>query len=88
MEDALALLRFSPSMASKAMAKTIKSAAANAENNFQMLPSELRITEVFVNKGRTLKRYRPRARGKVNVILKRYSHIVIVVSERGDVVGA
>ena len=78
-EEALALLRFTPTPAAGAVAKVIKSAAANAENNFQMPPAELRVVKVFIDQGATLKRARPQARGRVNPILRRSSHITAIV---------
>ncbi len=80
-EEALAILKLSPTPAARAVAKVIKSAAANAENNFQMLSSELRVVKVFVDQGPTMKRFRPQARGRINPILKRSSHITAVVGE-------
>ena len=80
-QEALAMLRFSPSPAAHAVAKVIKSAAANAENNFEMLPTALRVVDIFANKGHVMKRFRPQARGRVNPILKRSSHITVVVTE-------
>ena len=82
-DEALTILRFAPTPTARAVAKTIKSAAANAENNFQMSPADLKIVKVFADEARTLKRFRPRARGRVNTILKRSSHITVVVSEEG-----
>jgi large subunit ribosomal protein L22 len=64
------------------VAKAVKSASANAENNFDMDPDELVVLRVTADEARTLKRYRPRARGRANQILKRSSHITVVVSER------
>jgi|SRR5450759_986590 large subunit ribosomal protein L22 len=80
-EDALNILRFAPTPNAVIVAKTIKSAAANAENNFQMTPSELKIVKITADEARMLKRFRPRARGRANEILKRSSHITVVVSE-------
>jgi large subunit ribosomal protein L22 len=80
-EDALNILRFAPTPNALVVAKTIKSAAANAENNFQMTPSELKIVKITADEARMLKRFRPRARGRANEILKRSSHITVVVSE-------
>ena len=57
-DEALGVLRFMPTPTAKAVAKVIKSAVANAENNFQMSPTELRITDIFADKGHTMKRYR------------------------------
>jgi large subunit ribosomal protein L22 len=80
-EDALNILRFAPTPNAGIVAKTIKSAAANAENNYQMTPSELKIVKITADEARMLKRFRPRARGRANQILKRSSHITVVVSE-------
>ena len=80
-DEALAILKFAPSPRARVVAKVVKSAAANAENNFQMSPSELKIVTIFADEARTLKRYRPRARGQVSPILKRSSHITVVVEQ-------
>jgi large subunit ribosomal protein L22 len=80
-EDALNILKFAPTPNAQIVAKTIKSAAANAENNFQMTPSDLKIVKISADEARTLKRFMPRARGRANQILKRSSHITVVVSE-------
>ena len=82
--EALTILKFSPTPAARAVTKVIKSAAANAENNFQMVPSDLRITDIFADEGQTLKRYRPQARGRVSPILKRSTHISVFVSEEAE----
>lgn len=81
-DEALIMLRFTATPTAKVVAKVIKSAAANAENNFQMMPSDLEIVNIFADEARTLKRYRPRARGRVSHILKRSSHITAIVAER------
>jgi len=81
-EEALTMLRFTATPIAKVVAKVIKSAAANAENNFQMTPSDLKIVNIFADEARTLKRHRPRARGRVSHILKRSSHITAIVAER------
>jgi large subunit ribosomal protein L22 len=78
---ALEKLRFMPTPAAIAVAKTVRSAVANAENNFQMLPAELKITEIMVDQGRTLKRHRPQARGRIDPILRRSAHITVFVAE-------
>ncbi len=80
--EALAMLRFMPQKATTPVAKALKSASANAENNFNMDPDDLVVLRVSADEGRTLKRFRPRARGRVNQILKRSSHVTVVVSER------
>jgi len=80
-DEALTILRFAPSPTARVVAKVVKSAAANADNNFQMSPSDLKIVDVFADAGRTLKRFRPRARGRSNRIFKRSSHITVIVAE-------
>ena len=80
-EEALSMLQFTPSPSARVVAKAIKSAAANAENTMQMLSSELRIVEIYADEARTLKRFRPRSRGRVSPILKRSSHITVVIAE-------
>jgi large subunit ribosomal protein L22 len=80
-EEALALLRFATTPIARIVAKTVKSAAANAENNFQMTPSDLKIVTAFADNAPSLRRYRPRARGRVSHIVKRSSNITVVVTE-------
>ena len=81
-DEALTLLRFTPTPTARVVAKLIKSAAANAENVFQMSPSNLKIVSIFVDEAQTLKRYRPRSRGRMSPILKRSSHITVIVAEQ------
>ena len=83
-DEALTLLQFMPSPTARTVAKVVKSAAANAENGFQMNSSDLKIVKVFTDEGRTLKRFRPRSRGRVSPILKRSSHITVIVGEEED----
>ena len=83
-DEALTLLQFTPTPTARVVAKVVKSAAANAENNFQMEPADLRIVKIFTGEGRTLKRFRARARGRASRILKRSSHITVVVSEEEE----
>jgi large subunit ribosomal protein L22 len=83
-DEALTILNFSPTPTTKAVAKVIKSAVANAEGNFQMSPAELRITDIFADKGHTLKRFRPQSRGRVSPILKRASNITVLVTEEEE----
>ncbi len=81
-QPALDQLRFQPQAASEPIAKVIASAAANAENNRQLDPSTLYISQAYVDEGPTLKRFRPRAQGRAYRIRKRTSHITVVVSVR------
>ena len=80
-DEALTILRFAPTPTARVVAKVVKSAVANAENNFQMSPSDLKIVNVFADEARSLKRFRPRARGRVSHIVKRSSHITVIVAE-------
>ncbi len=80
--EALVMLQFMPSPLSRVVAKVVKSAAANAENNFQMTPSDLKVVSIFVDEAPTLKRFRPVARGRANRIFKRSSHITVIVAEQ------
>lgn len=80
-DEALTILKFMPTPTAQLVAKVIKSAVANAENNYQLNPSDLKITKIFAGEARTLKRFQPQARGRANRILKRSSHITVIVSE-------
>ncbi len=80
---ALAILRNMPQKAAAEVARTIKSAAANAENNFKMSPEDLVVSTIYADEGPAMKRMRPRARGRANVIRKRSSHITVIVDD-GD----
>jgi len=81
-DEALTILRFASTPTALVVAKVVKSAAANAENNFQMTPADLKIISISADEARTLKRYRPRPRGRASSILKRSSHITVIVSEQ------
>jgi large subunit ribosomal protein L22 len=80
--EALMLLNFTPSPSAKIVAKAIKSAAAGAENGFQIPPEDLKVVKIFADEARTLKRFRPRSRGRVSPILKRSSHITVIVASQ------
>ena len=79
--EALNMLKFIPNEAATYIRLVIQSAVANAEHNFAMDPEALKITTAFVDQGPTLKRIHPRAMGRAYRILKRSSHITIVVTE-------
>lgn len=81
---ALGILRFLPQKSATTIAKVVKSAAANAENNFDLDPNKLYVKRIYADDGPTLKRFSPRARGRVNTILKRSCHITAIVEERGE----
>jgi large subunit ribosomal protein L22 len=81
-DDALAVLKFAPQAAGETVYKLVASAVANAKNLHGVRDaSELWITQAFVDEGTTLKRFRPRAQGRAFKILKRTSHITVVVSD-------
>ncbi len=82
-DEALTLLRFTPTPKAKIVAKLVQSAVANAENNFQMDPADLKIVSIFADEARGMRRYRPRSRGRVSPIRKRSSHITVIVAEEG-----
>ena len=86
-EEAEHMLRLTPRAAADPIAKVLKSAVANAEHNPALDPEELVISEAFADEGPTLKRFRPRARGRATRIDKRTSHITIVVSDMNEEVG-
>ncbi len=81
-EEALAILKFTPKAGSKFLEKLLKSAIANAENNNQMNRSKLYIAEIYSNQGPTMKRIRPAAKGSAVRIRKRTSNTTIVLKER------
>ena len=80
-EEALAILQFTPNHAANAVAKVVKSAAANATHNFSLDENSLYVKACYADEGITLKRFMPRAKGSASQILKRTSHITVVVSD-------
>ncbi len=81
--EALAILRFLPQKSAKDIAKVVKSAAANAEHNHDLDPDALFVKYIYADEGPTLKRWRARARGRVNQRLKRTAHVTVIVEEKG-----
>ncbi len=77
---AFGILKFTPRSGAYLIEKVLKSAVANAENNFDLDVEDLYVSEAYVNEGPTLKRFRPRAKGSASPINKRTSHITVVVS--------
>jgi large subunit ribosomal protein L22 len=77
--EAQTLLRFAPQTASEPIGKVLDSAVANATNNYNLDPRTLVVSEAYVDEGPTMKRFRPRAQGRASQILKRTSHITVVV---------
>jgi len=83
-EEARHMLTFTDRRAAHAVKKVLDSAVANAEHNHALDADELFVAEAYANEGPTLKRWRPRARGRATRIRKRTSHITIVVSEENE----
>jgi large subunit ribosomal protein L22 len=81
-DQALGLLRYVQSPSARSVSKVVLSAASNAENNFNMDVDDLVVKRAFANEGRTQKRFKPRSRGRVSPILRRSSHITIILDER------
>jgi len=78
-DEALAILRFTTTPIAREVAKVVRSASANAENNYQLNPRELRVAQIFADEGPRLKRFRPQARGRINPILRPSCHITVIV---------
>lgn len=83
-EEARAILKFSPRAAAEIVEKTLNSAVANAERNLHVPASDLTVGKTFVDEGPTLKRIQPRAMGRAFRINKRTSHITVVVTSREE----
>jgi ribosomal protein L22 len=83
-EKARALLQFSPRGAAEDIHKLIDSAAANAENNHDLIGDEMKVSSITVDEGPTLKRFRPRAMGRATPIHKRTSHIAVALTPVED----
>lgn len=81
-DEALAIMKFTPKASSEVLEKLLKSAIVNAENNHDMKHENLYVAEIFANQGPTLKRIRPAAKGSAVRIRKRTSHITIVLKEK------
>ena len=82
LKEALTILKFTPGKGSEIVEKVVKSAAANAENNFDLNPDDLYVAEVYAHKGPTMKRWRAGAQGRASMILKRSSHIGVTLKEK------
>lgn len=80
--DAYAILKHTPKVGSEVLLKVLESAIANAEHNYDMNSDKLYVAAAFVDQGPTLKRIHPRSRGQAFKILKRSSHVTVVVKER------
>jgi large subunit ribosomal protein L22 len=82
--EALDILKFTKRKASDEVTKVIQSAMANAENNFGLNSNDLYISKAIADEGPTLKRFRPRARGRAGRINKRTSHLIIELASTGE----
>ncbi len=82
--EALAILKFTPKGSALPIEKVVKSAIANAEHNYEMDTDALYISQIHIDQGPTLKRFKPRAMGRADLIRKRTSHITVVVSEKKE----
>lgn len=80
--EAFAILKYTPKVGAEVVEKVLKSAVANAEHNYDLNTDALYVAQAFVDQGPTLKRIHPRSRGQAFKILKRTSHVTLVVKER------
>ena len=81
-DEALSILKFTPKKGAKVLEDVLNSAVANAENNFNMDRDKLYVSDAYANDGPHMKRFRPKAKGMAYPIIKRSSHIGVVVKER------
>jgi len=81
---ALDTLKFMPQKGARILEKVVKSAVANARNNYKLDENKLIVSEAFVNKGVIMRRWQPRARGRAFPILKRTSHVTVWVSPKPE----
>ncbi|HUF63564.1 MAG TPA: 50S ribosomal protein L22 [Verrucomicrobiales bacterium] len=86
--EALNILNYTPRKAAVLLSKTLRSALANAENNHKLSPDDLLVKEARIDKGRMMRRIRPRARGSASPIRRRMSHILVVVTDGVDKVAS
>lgn len=83
-EEAFAILKFTPQISREPVSKVLQSAVANAEHNLDLSPDDLYVTKIFVDQGPTLKRIKPRAQGRADRIRKRTSHITVFVGDKKE----
>jgi large subunit ribosomal protein L22 len=81
LDEALAILQFLPQKSAEDVYKVVKSAASNAEQNFDLDPDDLYVKQIFADDGPSYRRFRARARGRVARRLKRSSHITVILDE-------
>lgn len=82
LREALAILKYTPRRAATPVSKVVQSAAANAENNYEMNRESLYVAECYVDMGPIIKRYQPRAMGRADLMRRRTSHITVVLKEK------
>ncbi len=80
-EDAISSLRFTPIPMARMVRKAVESAVANAENNYEMTRDELRIVKIVADEGPRMKRFKAKPRGRAAPIIKRTSHLTVVVDQ-------
>ena len=83
-EDAISSLRFTPIPMARMVRKAVESAVANAENNYEMTRDELRIVKIVADEGPRMKRFKAKPRGRAAPIIKRTSHLTVVVDQDGE----
>ena len=83
-EDAVSNLRFTPIPMARMVRKAVESAVANAENNYEMTRDELRIVKIVADEGPRMKRFKAKPRGRAAPIIKRTSHLTVVVDQDGE----
>ena len=83
-DDAEAILLYTPKAAAEPVLKLLRSAIANAENNLGMSTANLYVAECYADQGPTLKRYMPKAHGRAGGLLKRTSHITVILDEKNN----
>jgi len=81
-DEAKAILKFTPRKGAKILLKVLESAVANAENNYDMNADELFVSEVYANQGPSMKRFKAGSMGRANPILHRTGHVGVVVKEK------
>ena len=81
LDDALATLQFLPQKSARDVYKVVKSAAANAEQNFDLDPDDLYVKSIYADEGPSFRRFRARARGRVARRMKRSAHVTVVLDE-------
>jgi large subunit ribosomal protein L22 len=81
--DAIEIMKFVPNRAAEDVQRLLKSVAANAENNYDLDPNDLWIKAIYADDAPTLRRFKPKARGRVGRILRRSCHITVIAEERG-----